>query len=203
MELKNLGRADEAEKLARKAAELLEAAKRLENDQAGASEQELDKLRAHLKALIEKQRQVKEADGSEETLAQIQAEIAKARGELEQREIKRKQKPMAGGPQRDRAIAELEDAGRRIKHLRIAAEHLHEAGVHDLADQLAEQAADMEREAGKAKRRLAEENGPRPSPDHRGEPDLIGQIKGLREEVGRLRNELNELRRYVKERGER
>jgi polyhydroxyalkanoate synthesis regulator phasin len=93
-------------------------------------------------------------------------------------------------------MAKLEEAGRRIKHLRIAAKNLHAAGADDLAKQLMEKAEAMEREAREAKMRMMEET------KHRGGPEIgsiPAQIEELRREVGRLREEMKELGQHVKE----
>jgi polyhydroxyalkanoate synthesis regulator phasin len=93
-------------------------------------------------------------------------------------------------------IAKLEEAGRKIKHLRIAAENLHAAGADDLARQLLKQVDEMERAAREAKMRMMEEA------KHRGGPEMGGipaQIEELRREVGRLREEMKELGQHVKE----
>jgi len=204
-ELKKLGRADEAEKVARKAMELVETAERLEGKRAGVSEQEIDKLQGHLKGLLDKERQLKDSGASEGDLAGVREQIAKTERELGRLQAGPKKqpgqrgKPWPGQVPKDEALAKLEDAGRRIKHLRIAAKHLHEAGAHDLADQLMEKAEVMEREAEVAKRHMAEEKERHLGPELRDEPGLPAQIEGLRREVERLRDELHELRKHVDE----
>ncbi len=94
-----------------------------------------------------------------------------------------------------RAQAEkLGIAGRRIHHLRVAAENLKLAEAHDLAHQLMEKAEAMEREVHEAKRRLAAEM--HAAHERYGEqgPDVVWELK---EEIERLRAEVNELRQKV------
>jgi phage shock protein A len=93
-------------------------------------------------------------------------------------------------------MANLEEAGRRIKHLQMAAENLHAAGADDLARQVMEKAEAIEREAREAKMRMMEEAEPRGGPEMGG---IRTQIDELRREVGRLREEMRELGRHVKE----
>jgi methyl-accepting chemotaxis protein len=196
--LKERGRVEAAEDLARKAAELAEAADRLERKPPKVSDDEIQKLHGHLKDLLDKERRMKEAQAPERDLAEIRQRIAKTERELDglraahERRVEGKKGP---GPHPE-MVAKLEEAGRRIKHLRIAAENLHAAGAADLAKQLMEKAEIMEREAREAKMRMSDET------KHHGGPEMAGipaQIEQLRREVGRLREEMKELGQHVKE----
>ena len=73
----------------------------------------------------------------------------------------------------------------RIEHMRIAAEHLHHAGMHELAEDVERQAHSREREFGEHRPRR--EEGP-----HEG---VMDQLNDLRREVERLRDEVTELRK--------
>jgi hypothetical protein len=198
-ELKERGRVKAAEDLARKAAELVEAAERMEGKRPKVSGEEVEKLQGLLRDLREKQRRMKESGASPEELAEMQVRIAKTEAELDRLHLVQRGY-LAGGraPERPRPemMAKLEEAGRKIKHLRIAAENLREAGADDIARQLMEKAEVMEREAREAKMRMMEEA------KHRGGPETGGlpaQIEELRREVGRLREEMKELGQHVKE----
>jgi len=198
VELKERGRVQAAEDLARKAAELAEAAERLEGKRPKVSEQEIEKLHGHLKDLLDKERRMKEARAPERDLAEIRDRIAKTERELDGlRAAHKKQVEGRKGPGPHPAVmAKLEEAGRRINHLRIAADNLHAAGAADLAKQIMEKAEIMEREAREAKMRLMVEA------EHRGGPETSGipaQIEELRREVGRLREEMKDLGQHVKE----
>jgi hypothetical protein len=200
VELKERGRVQAAEDLARKAAERAEAADRLEGKRPKVSEQEIEKLHGHLKDLLDKERRMKESRAPERDLAEIRERIAKTEQELDGlRAAHKKQVEGRKGPGPDpmpEMMAKLEEAGRRIKHLRIAAENLRAAGAADLAKQIMEKAEIMEREAREAKMRLMVEA------EHRGEPEMSGipaQIEELRREVERLREEMKELGQHVKE----
>ena len=205
MELKKLGRVDESERVARKAAELFEAAERMEGQGPRVSEREIDQLHEHLKALLEKERALKEAKASDEDLAAVREDAVKTKKELGrlkaefQRQVERKERSFAGKPPRDAAVGKLQEMARRAEHMRIAADHLREAGAHDLAGQLMQKADAIENEAREIKRRLAPEREPGfvpAPPEIRG---LVDQIEELRREMGRLRGELNDVRRQVKE----
>jgi len=200
VELKERGRVKAAEDLARKAGELAEAAERLEGKRPKVSGEEIEKLQGHLKDLLDKERRMKESRAPERDLAEIRDRIAKTERALDglraahKRHVEGRKGP--GPHPMPEMMTKLEEAGRRIKHLRIAAENLHAAGAADLAKQIMEKAEIMEREAREAKMRLMREA------EHRGGPEMGGipaQIEELRREVGRLREEMKELGQHVKE----
>ena len=69
--------------------------------------------------------------------------------------------------------------------MRIAVDHLHQAGLHDIAEHVAERAEATERELHEHQK-------------HHGDDvihEIMKQLDDLRHEVGRLRDEVNELRR--------
>jgi DNA repair exonuclease SbcCD ATPase subunit len=197
LELKERGRVDAAEDLARKAAELAEAAERMEGKRPRGSEEQIDKLQGLLKDLHEKQRRMKEARAPEKDFAEIQERIAKTERELDglRAAHKGRVEGRRGPGPHPEMIAQLEEAGRKIKHLRVAAENLHAVGADDLAKQLMKQVDEMEQAAREAKMRMTEgtkRHGPEMG-------DIPGQIEELRREVGRLREEMKELGQHVKE----
>ena len=69
--------------------------------------------------------------------------------------------------------------------MRVAVEHLHHAGLHDIAEHVAERAEATERELHELHRR------------HEADPfhEIMKQLDEIRHEVGRLRDELNDLKR--------
>jgi len=198
VELKEQGRVKAAEDLARQAAELAEAAERLEGRRPKVSEEEIEKLHGHLKDLLDKERRMKEARAPERDLAEIREQIVKTERELDglRAAFKRQVEGRKGPGFHPEMMAKLEETGRRTKHFRIAAENLHAAGADDLAKQLMEKAEAMEREAREAKMRMMEQA------KHRGGLEMGGlpaQIEELRREVARLREEMKELGQHVKE----
>lgn len=204
LELKRVGRTEESGKLARKAAELLEAAERMGDRDPRGLEREMDKLHEHLKALRDKERRLKESHGSDEDLAAVRRDALETEQKLArlkaafERQVRQEERPLPGEPSRD-AAARLQEMGRRIEHMRIAAEHLHEAGAHDLAGQLMQKADAIEGEARETKRRLSADQAPCFGPGPAEFRGIIGQIEELRREMDRLRDELDYLRRQIKE----
>ena len=197
-ELKERGRVKAAEDLARKAAELAEAAERLEGKHSKVSGEEVEKLQGLLKDLHEKQRRMKESGASPKELAEMQVRIAKTEAEFAHLRLAQIRHFAEGrGPHpMPEMMAQLEEAGRKIKHLRIAAENLHAAGADDLAKQLMKQVDEMERAAREVKMRMMEQSKQRGVPEMGGLP---AQIEELRREVGRLREKMKELGQRVKE----
>jgi hypothetical protein len=87
----------------------------------------------------------------------------------------------------------IEMSMRRVRHMRVAAENLKMAEMHDMAMELMKRAEAMERETVAQKERIASEFGMRG-----GKPrveELPAAMRELREENERLRAELNELRK--------
>ena len=68
--------------------------------------------------------------------------------------------------------------------MRIAVEHLHHAGLHDVAEHVTERAEAAERELHEQHRH------------HEGDPihEIMKQLDEIRHEVGRLRDEVRELK---------
>ena len=95
-----------------------------------------------------------------------------------------------GGPEGVKLDAQV----RRIHHLRVAAENLKQAQVHDLAHDLMEKANGIEREVRAARIRLAEETYRLRGPGQELPPAPRATIRELQTENERLRAELNELR---------
>ena len=148
---------------------------------------------------------MKEAGAPERDLAENRERIAKIEREFNglraafQRQVEGRKRL---GPQPE-MMAKLEEAGRRIKHLRIAAENLHAAGAPDLAEQIMEKAEVIEREARETKMRMRETKmRMMEEAKLRGGLEMgsiPAEIEGLRREVGRLREEMKELGQHVKE----
>ena len=78
-----------------------------------------------------------------------------------------------------------DEMARRLEHLRIAQEHLQHAGLHEVAEHVAERAEATQRELRERQR------------DHDGDlmREVLKQLDEIRHEVGRLRHEVNDLRK--------
>ena len=194
-ELRAKGDHDKAKVLAKEAEELLKTADAAERgEQRPPSkerqlvlEAELAKLRADRKRLIDQ--------GLENAVAPIDqriAELEKELGHLSPADPDHRVKPPEHKPvppfkpaPRVTSPQEIEALEGRIRHLRLAADNLHAAGLHDHAKELEEQAQDLERELA----RLAQ-----PQPIMADE-----RIRILEELVDDLRNEVRDLRKEVQE----
>ncbi len=171
------GLKNKAAELMQKVQAMLAEAERLElhrQDRRSAESAELEK---QLEQLRQEERQLRIVGDQKERHADVQREIARVETELRERSQPR---PL----QHDQAVAPDEIA-RRLGHMRAAADHLHHAGLHEVADRVAEQANAVEREL--------QERRAHPEADVMHE--ITRQLDELRREVGRLRDDVNELKR--------
>lgn len=138
---------------------------------------------------------MREANASEQDLEIVRDQQAAIEKEIAQAQRAYRGGPSGGaergGPQGGKLDAQV----RRIHHLRVAAENLKQAEVHDLAHDLMEKANAMEREVRAARLRLAEETHRLRRPDQEMPSTPREAIRALQTDNERLRAELNELRR--------
>ena len=191
-------------------ARMLEAAERLEYQAKGVGEPgersghetKVGHLKERLQDLNAKERQLREANAPDQQLADIRAEISEIEQNLRAIHIKNpdqaKHQEKADVRHEFRQQAEkLAAASRRIQHIRVAAENLKQAEIHDVAHQLMETAENMEQDVGRAKQQLAKEmHNANAQPGEHG-PDYMQE---LREENERLRQMIKELTRKVENR---
>lgn len=197
--LGEMGIRDVSQRLEREARELREEAERREA-QAGRKaprpdiEREIGHLKERLQDLLAKQHRQVEAEAPERDQAVVREAIAHT-----ERELNALKEHLAAGrpprPEIEAQVRKIEEAGRRLQHLRIAAENLKAAGVHDLAIKLTEKADNMERDLREAKKHLAREMSPRGRPDPRD-----AEIRELRAQNERLHGEIHELREKLERR---
>lgn len=215
------GRQEEAEKLFRHVKELLANADKHEAKSSKPSDREIDELHQQLKAISEKE-EYAEKTRDKESLAELRKHRANIERELAERREHHGRKP---GPKHaakhpPELPEPMQEAARRLKHLHVAIENLHAAQMPDLAKQLAEKAEHMERELHQAheqfakEQRAQEKEKPAPVKHKLVEPPMKklhpelklksahdhAPVDELREELHRLRAELNELREQVKKR---
>lgn len=101
-----------------------------------------------------------------------------------------------GFPEKFRAqVEKLEHANRRVRHIRVAAENLKAAEMHDMAHDLMQKAEVLEREIHAAREGLEREMA---GGEERGH-ELGGEIRELRSENQKLKEELQGLRQAVDE----
>jgi hypothetical protein len=155
---------------------------------------EIEHLQGRLQDLMAKQKKLVEAKAPEREQAELRDQIA-----VTGRELDAVRERLAGGrqprPEFEAQARKIEEAARRIHHIRVAAENLEAAGLHDLAVKLTEQAGKMEREVGEAKERLAGELDRPGGPDPRG-----AEVRELRRQNERLQAEIRELRQILEKR---
>lgn len=206
------GRHDAAEEHARQAMKLLEEAERHEaaaarGDAAGERRPELERAmaemaehRERIQNLAQQREKIQASGGPREEVERLTDVIAAAKQQLQAMELKYRDFAAAVHNQREShpdVRRKLDEAGRRIKHLRVAAENLRAAGADDLAHDLAEKAEALEREARAAKEQLASRTLERREQPHAEMGELHQQIRELREAVEQLRAEVKELRGHV------
>jgi chromosome segregation ATPase len=152
-------------------------------------------LETRLHELRDRARRLKEIDGPKSEMEEVHMQIARTEAMLRKLQGQRDERGGDPRPDKNPDADKLAMAADRIKHLRMAAEHLMAAEARDLAKQLMEKAEAMERELREAKARMAE-GGPR----QRGGQGSDG-VGELREEIERLRAEVRELREQLNRRG--
>ncbi len=127
---------------------------------------------------------VKEAETSQQELAQVREAMART-----EQEIQKRLWGLVVAHERPSDLQNLEEVTRRIHHLQVAVENLMAAGAKEVAAQVMKQAEEMERDGRAARERMG---GPG-RPAH-----LEEQVQDLRKEVERLRAEVEVLKRQVR-----
>lgn len=196
---------DKLEKVKEELARILESAERRElmareleqrpEPPSAAREKEKGRLKERLEALRSRFEELRGANGSENERVEIREQISKIERELRVSALT--------GPSRQRPVPaelrpqveKLEKVNQRIRHIRVAAENLKQAELHDLAHELMEKAEMMERDLQAARQNLAEEF--RKSQPRDPETDQVRELKG---EIERLRARVKELSQQLESR---
>jgi hypothetical protein len=201
------GDKDKAERLEREAVQLIEAAERMEmkarerGDKAERGDRpgndlDVQRLKERLQDLLAKEKAMRKAQAPEKELAAIKEQIAGTEQKL--KSVQSRQPGPGPGkipPQFQAQAEKLASASRSIHHLRVAAENLKMAEAHDLARQLMDKSAAMERELEEAKKQLAAEIQKTQGADRGSEA-----IRELKQENERLRAEIRDLRQKLEKR---
>lgn len=201
------GDKDKAERLEREAVQLIETAERMEmkarerGDKAERGDRpgndlDVQRLKERLQDLLAKEKAMRKAQAPEKELAAIKEQIAGTEQKL--KSVQSRQPGPGPGkipPQFQAQAEKLASASRSIHHLRVAAENLKMAEAHDLARQLMDKSAAMERELEEAKKQLAAEIQKTQGADRGSEA-----IRELKQENERLRAEIRELRQKLEKR---
>ncbi len=199
-ELLERGHADEGRELEKKSNELLDrAVKLLAEQRAGSSENgaqsqngalhsEIQHLKERIQDLDAAQQQAFISHASEAELNVLSHKRLALEQELERQETFQKHPPEFRAQ-----IEKLEIAQRRLKHIRIAAENLNSAEMHDMAHALKRRADDMERDIQNAKAELGRKlHGDKPA-----ESDRMDDVRRLKMENEELRQQMKKLTEVV------
>ena len=197
------GQREPAEQRQREAQKLLEALQ-LQAAKSGSVENPLDREIAarqeRLQQLAQENERLSASGASKQDRARMKEAIAHVQQEMEELQAARKQQFLnVKGPHPEGqpdVKHGLEEAGRRIQHLRAAAENLQAAGADDLARQLIKQAKSMEQEVRRTKEMISAQMAEQSGREHP-EGDIEAQLTELRQEVRRLRAEVGELRQQI------
>jgi methyl-accepting chemotaxis protein len=166
-ELAEQGHKEEATNLKRKAMAMLEEAERLQHGQLEQRHPEIMKLKQWPEKLRQEEKRLTDEPGAGERLADVRREA---------KQVEAKLRAISQGPNREPRGPD-EDIARRLEHMRIA-------GLHDVAEHVAQRAEAAERELHEHRQ------GQGGDVMH----EIMKQLDELRHEVGRLRDEVNELR---------
>ena len=102
------------------------------------------------------------------------------------------------GPHRHHEeIRHHEEMMHRLENMRIAVDHLHQAGLHDVAEHVAQRAEATEKELHEFRmEQERREHGEHPEAQEHDDPihHVMRQLEEMRHEIGRLHEEINHLR---------
>jgi uncharacterized coiled-coil DUF342 family protein len=137
-------------------------------------EAEIREMQERLEMLRVEEKELEETGGKKERLGDVRREAERIERELDK---------ISQEGHHEHGDAP-EGIARRLEHMRVAVEHLHHAGLHDIAEHVAERAEATERELHEHHRH------------HECDPihAIMKQLDEFRQEVRRLRDEVNELK---------
>lgn len=195
-ELFEKGQNEQAERLLREVQELMHKAKqRAEKKRSGEFGEDhpaVRELKERLNDLRAAMRRAEAVEAPEHERNEIREQLHQTERRLEQ--LMPHGKGLEIPPQFRAQAEEIEKVSRRIHHMRVAAENLEAAELHDLAHEVTQSAEKLEREVQAAKEEIV--RAMKRDGEHRDhEPD--GEIRRLQAENEGLRNELRELREVV------
>lgn len=187
------GHKEEAEKLFRESKELMARAMELSGKKGpehGSENPDIAHLKERLQDLRTAREKAEASKAPEQEIRELREQIDGTERKLAELS-KRHHKPEIALQHREHA-ERLEQTARRIRHVRMAAENLKAAEMHDMAHELMNRAEMMEKELHAAKEEFAHAMKAQ-------RPEKGDEIHKLREENEHLRAELNELRNAVEE----
>jgi len=148
---------------------------------------ELRELRESRERTLNELRELR-AGGKEAEAAELKEQVVRLEREIAQRERSPGPGVRPRGERRERPLPEGNEPERRQQHLREAVEHLHAAGLPDLAERVGQ--------AGQE--RLREQMRPQPGVPPEAIEQLHAQINELRETVKELQGQVEKLSRGKK-----
>ena len=151
-----------------------------ESESGFRKDREVSRLKDRLHDLRNKERILRDENGSQSDFEKVHGEIADIERELHK--IHSRQSERTHGQPKNL----------HPQHLRIASQHAKQAEVHELAHQLMARAEDIERDMQVAKKQLAAEIQAFAEQPTAGHSELVSKLK---EENERLRAEIDELKR--------
>jgi hypothetical protein len=190
-ELSKQGRKFEAAQLELRARDLLEKSEQLE----ARRHPDIQHLKERLVDLMAALQKAKES-GAEQEAREIGVQIYQTERKLNQlasqpgERVELKDVPEQFRPQAEK----LAMASRRLSHVRVAAENLQAAEMHDMAHELMKKAEAMAQDVSTAKMELKRAIE---AASHERGSESKGEVSELRSENERLRRELKELREVV------
>jgi len=187
------GHKEEAEKLFQESKQLMARAMELSGKKSpehGSENPDVVHLKERLQELRAAREKAEAAKAPDEEIRELREQISGTERKLGEI-VKRQQKPEIPPQHREHA-EKIEQTTRRIRHMRMAAENLKAAEMHDMAHELMNRAEVMEKDLQAAKDEFAHamksQGAERSEETHR-----------LRNENEHLRAELKELRKAVEE----
>lgn len=207
-ELFEKGHEDEAHSLERESEELvLKARQLMKREKSQKSDGDLVKnpdasdpenqhlrqlLRERLLDLRDAREQAEARKAPEQELNEIRVKISQTERKLAHL-MEIPHSPQKIPPQFQAQAEKLGHAARRLQHVRVAAENLKAAEMHDMAHELMKKAESMEHDIQVAKVELAKMMHDAESKD----PEPKGELQQLRSENEALRREMKELREVI------
>jgi len=219
-ELAERGHMEEAKKLGKEAAILFKKVEAIKKDQKDPRWNEIEGIKKRMHQLMIEEKEIGDRDDAKPRLREIRGEreelerfIHEIMADIKRSEGKHPEQPHheqphhpehadgaehTDGPHRHHEeIRHHEEMMHRLENMRIAVDHLHQAGLHDVAEHVAQRAEATEKELhGFRMEQERREHGEHPEAQEHDDPihHVMRQLEEMRHEIGRLHEEINHLR---------
>lgn len=185
-----------AELLHLEARELMRNAEARKEEREAGSRGKIEDVKRRLADLLEKEKALRESGANERQLDEIRRMVEESKRFLQKLQSGDRPEAARFSPDQQAMAEKFERGAQRIRHMREAAEHLKLADMVDVAEQIFEKAASMEKEMSEFKRRMAEEL----ERSRSRAPAREEMESEMRREIERLRDEVRDLRKQMKDR---